>query len=51
VKGPIAMPPWFCVTARCGGPLRGPLGCGATNWPLEPQLSVCVDAFGDDGFA
>ena len=38
VKGPFAVPPRFCVTARRAGPLRGPLGGGGTNWPLEPQL-------------
>jgi hypothetical protein len=43
------MPPGFCMTAPRSGHYVGHW-CGAINWTLEPQLSVCVEMRSvDDG--
>jgi hypothetical protein len=51
VKGPFAVPPCFCVTARCGRAITRARVAAPPTGPSSPSFSVCVDALGDDGFA
>jgi hypothetical protein len=45
VKGPFAIPPCFCVTACRSRAITRAIGFGATNWPLEPQVSALFTLF------
>jgi hypothetical protein len=43
VNAASTMPSCFCVTVRRARAITWANGCGATNSPLEPQLSVYVE--------